>query len=285
MIGIVDLYKEMNMTSHDCVNQIRKIYNIKRVGHSGTLDPQATGVLNIYLGNATKYIDYLKSETKSYHAGFQFGMDSDTLDIWGNLKHSNKPQLTAEEVNEALLSFFGDSLQVPPMYSAKKVNGKPLYKYARDGKVIERSARKIRISSIELLSYDSHRACGEFLVSCSKGTYIRSLIRDFAIKLDSIAVMNSLVRTENDFVRSDQTYTLDEIRRNPQELIRQIDKFSPFNKLTISSIVYQELFHGRTKEIPSEYLGEYVLLYKEGKFCGLAKWNENTYLKLRLERE
>lgn len=195
MNGILVVNKPAGYTSHDIVSKIRKELNIKKVGHTGTLDPLATGVLPILLGNGTKLSKYLMNHDKEYIATIKLGEKTDTGDIEGKVIEQKEVEVfSKEQVIQALESFIGKQKQIPPMYSAIKINGKKLYEYARNGETVEVQAREIEIYSIELLHY--HKNEIKFRVACSKGTYIRSLCEDIATKLDTVGTMSALQRTQ-----------------------------------------------------------------------------------------
>ena len=180
--GIINVYKEKGFTSHDVVAKLRGIVGQKKIGHTGTLDPDATGVLPVCLGKATKLCDLLTDKNKTYEAVLLLGKTTDTQDITGEvLEEKSTEALTEEKVREAIEGFIGDYEQIPPMYSALKVNGKKLYELAREGKVIERKARPVKILDIQILEIDLPKVRME--VSCSKGTYIRTLCHDIGEKL------------------------------------------------------------------------------------------------------
>ena len=180
--GIINVYKEKGFTSHDVVAKLRGIVGQKKIGHTGTLDPDATGVLPVCLGKATKLCDLLTDKNKTYEAVLLLGKTTDTQDITGEvLEEKSTEALTEEKVREAIEGFIGDYEQIPPMYSALKVNGKKLYELAREGKVIERKARLVKILDIQILEIDLPKVRME--VSCSKGTYIRTLCHDIGEKL------------------------------------------------------------------------------------------------------
>ena len=191
--GIVIINKEKGYTSHDVCAKVRGILRQKKVGHTGTLDPDATGVLPVCLGNATKLCDVLTDKTKEYVATLLLGTVTDTLDIGGVVLSQNPVLVSEEEVREAVLSFLGKSMQIPPMYSALKQNGKKLYELARAGIEVERQPRPIEIFEIEILDINLPRV--EIRILCSKGTYIRSLCDDIGKKLGCGACMENLVRT------------------------------------------------------------------------------------------
>lgn len=195
MDGIIVVNKPSGCTSHDIVSKIRKSLKLKKVGHTGTLDPLATGVLPILLGNATKLSKYLINHDKEYVATIKLGVKTDTGDIEGSIIDEQKvPLFTEEQIIEALNSFVGKQKQMPPMYSAIKVNGKKLYEYARNGEKIEVATRNIEIYNISFLQYIDNKI--KFKVSCSKGTYIRSLCEDIAQKLNTVGTMENLERTQ-----------------------------------------------------------------------------------------
>ena len=193
--GIVNIYKEKGYTSHDVVAVLRKVVGQKKIGHTGTLDPDATGVLPVCLGRATKVCELLTDHDKTYEALLLLGKTTDTQDISGEVLEERDPgDLTEEEVRSCIESFIGEYDQVPPMYSALKVNGKKLYELAREGKIVERAARRVQIFDIEILSIALPRVTMK--VHCSKGTYIRTLCHDIGQKLGCGACMEKLTRTK-----------------------------------------------------------------------------------------
>ena len=205
--GIINVYKEKGFTSHDVVAKLRGIVGQKKIGHTGTLDPDATGVLPVCLGKATKLCDLLTDKNKTYEAVLLLGKTTDTQDITGEvLEEKSTEALTEEKVREAIEGFIGDYEQIPPMYSALKVNGKKLYELAREGKVIERKARPVKILDIQILEIDLPKVRME--VSCSKGTYIRTLCHDIGEKLGCGGCMESLIRTRVSTFRIEDAKTL-----------------------------------------------------------------------------
>ncbi|MDR0919862.1 MAG: tRNA pseudouridine(55) synthase TruB [Oscillospiraceae bacterium] len=197
---VVCIDKPIDWTSFDVVAKIRGILRAKtgekkiKVGHSGTLDPIATGVLPVFIGKATKQIPLIENHDKAYIAGFKLGISSNTQDITGEIKEVSDRIVFQEELSELLPKFTGEIEQIPPMFSAIKVNGQRLYDLARQGKEVERKSRKVNIFNLNLLSFDKN--CGVLEIKCSKGTYIRTLINDLGEVLGCGAVMTSLVRTE-----------------------------------------------------------------------------------------
>lgn len=190
--GVIVFNKPQNFTSHDVIAKLRGILKTRKIGHAGTLDPMAEGVLVVLVGMATKASDYLLAGEKSYRAGIRLGMTSDTLDIWGKTENTGGEMPSESEFIEAVMSFDGGYDQTPPMYSAIQKNGVRLYDLARKGVEIERDSRRVDIKDMKVLSFDGVR--GEIELSCSKGTYIRSLCHDIGQKLGCGAVMDSLVR-------------------------------------------------------------------------------------------
>ncbi len=191
--GIIIVHKEKGFTSHDVVAKLRGICGQKKIGHAGTLDPEATGVLPVCLGSGTKLCDMLTDKDKEYVAGLRLGIETDTQDMTGKVLAEHAVEVSEEQVREAVLSFQGSYMQIPPMYSALKVNGKKLYELAREGKEVERQAREVQIEQIEILGMQLPLM--QLRVVCSKGTYIRTLCADIGEKLGCGGTMESLVRT------------------------------------------------------------------------------------------
>lgn len=208
--GIINVYKEAGFTSHDVVAKLRGICKQKKIGHTGTLDPDAVGVLPVCLGSGTKLCDLLTDKTKEYVARFRLGMTTDTQDISGKVLSIKDVMVSPEDVRRVLSSFVGDLDQIPPMYSALKVQGKKLYELAREGKEVERKPRPVTIYEIELLKAEHPEY--EIRVKCSKGTYIRTLCHDIGQALSCGAVMTSLVRTRVGSFTVEEAKTLSELQ-------------------------------------------------------------------------
>ena len=208
--GVLAVRKGEGMTSHDVVNRVRRLYNTKRVGHAGTLDPLATGVLVVLVGRAAKACEYISSDRKTYRATLRLGLTTDTEDITGEIltKSDNIPD--AEQVKSICREFVGELKQIPPMYSALKVNGQKLYDLARQGVTVEREARDITVFELECQSTESER---DYIltVTCSGGTYIRTLCADIGAKLGCGGVMATLERLEACGISLEECHTLDEI--------------------------------------------------------------------------
>ncbi len=222
MDNIIVVNKDKDYTSRDVVNVIGKIFNTKKVGHTGTLDPLATGVLIVCMNKALKVVDLITASDKEYIAKVVLGIDTDTLDITGNIINECRTNVNVDMVKSVLNSFIGKSIQEVPKYSAVKVNGKKLYEYARNGIDVELPKREIQIFDIELISdidiVDGHQEFS-FKVKVSKGTYIRSLIRDIGVKLGCFACMKELTRTKQGKFSIDESYTLNDIKNGNYKLL------------------------------------------------------------------
>ena len=217
MNGVIVINKPSGFTSFDVVAVVRKLTGEKKAGHTGTLDPNATGVLPVLLGSATKAQDIIPVQDKSYIADFLFGKSTDTLDIWGEVTKEKESHITREALLSGLKRFEGRITQLPPMYSAVSVGGKRLYEYARQGIEVERKSREVTVYSIELLSFDEEQQRGRIAVSCSKGTYIRTLIADIAAALSALGCMTGLVRTSACGYTLDDAITLDELKAQSEQ--------------------------------------------------------------------
>lgn len=259
--GIVNIYKEKGYTSHDVVAVLRKVVGQKKIGHTGTLDPDATGVLPVCLGRATKVCELLTDHDKTYEALLLLGKTTDTQDISGEVLEERDPgDLTEEEVRSCIESFIGEYDQVPPMYSALKVNGKKLYELAREGKTVERKSRKVQIHGIRILEMNLPHVRME--VDCSKGTYIRTLCHDIGEKLQVGGCMEELERTKvGRFLKGDAV-TLDEVRQKMEqgegaELFTPLDQiFAELPAVTVTDAKAWMSYNGND-------LPERVLLEKE----------------------
>lgn len=212
MNGIICIDKPQGFTSFDVIAKLRGILKTKRIGHSGTLDPMATGVLPVFIGTATKACDMIPDTSKAYRAGFRFGISTDTLDITGTVTSEYSLKVKKQDILDIIPKFTGNIKQIPPMYSAVKIGGQKLCNLARKGIEIERPEREITVDSIKLESFDEDSQLGVISVICSKGTYIRSLIDDIGNSLGCGGVMTSLVRTWSGGFSLDACFTLDEIQ-------------------------------------------------------------------------
>ncbi len=217
MNGVVLIHKPKGKTSHDMVSFVRRLFGIRRVGHTGTLDPDATGVLPICLGMATKASQYIMDSEKVYVARMQFGVATDTQDASGRVIHKTEVIQTKTEIHNVICSFIGEIEQIPPMYSAVKHSGKKLYELARAGIEVERKPRKVTIHNIHILEIDLETKTALIEVTCSKGTYIRTLINDIGEKLGCYAHMVSLIRTKSGGFDLDETYTCQSLEEMNEE--------------------------------------------------------------------
>lgn len=211
--GIICINKPEGFTSFDVIAKLRGILKMKKLGHSGTLDPMATGVLPVFCGNSTRAISILPDTDKSYLAGFKLGVVTDTEDITGKILEENPFSVNGEELENAAAAFRGNIKQTPPMYSAVSVGGKRLYDLARKGIEVERPSREITVTAFEIREYDEKAGEGKILIRCSKGTYVRTLIHDMGQKLGCGAVMTSLVRTKANGFLLEDCFTLEELEK------------------------------------------------------------------------
>ena len=247
--GVINVYKEQGFTSHDVVAKLRGIVGQKKIGHTGTLDPDAVGVLPVCLGRATKLCDMLTDKDKVYEAVMLLGVETDTQDTTGQiLKSSETDELTEEQVRAAVLDFVGDYDQVPPMYSALKINGKKLYELAREGKTVERAARRVQIFDIEILSIALPRVTMK--VHCSKGTYIRTLCHDIGQKLECGACMEKLTRTKVSRFEIKDSLTLAQIEILKKEdrlleiLVPMDQMFADYPRIIVSGEAARLAYNG-----------------------------------------
>ena len=291
--GIINIKKEKGFTSHDVVAKLRGIVGQKKIGHTGTLDPDATGVLPVCLGKATKLCDMLTDKNKTYEAVLLLGIETDTQDTSGTvLQERDTTQCTVEQVTEAILSFVGDGEQIPPMYSALKVNGKKLYELAREGKVVERKARPITIYDITILEVNLPEV--RMSVTCSKGTYIRTLCHDIGQQLQVGGCMKELTRTRVSQFTIADSLTLSEVqeRKDTGELgscILPIEcVFEHLEKFVIPKALEWLAWNGNPLNVEvyqKQYNwidGQALRLYLEdGRFVGIYQYKAvNTTLKL-----
>lgn len=210
MDGIICVYKEKGYTSFDVVAIIRRLFGTKKVGHGGTLDPMAEGVLPVFVGNATKAVDFCPNTDKQYRASFRFGLTTDTQDITGKVLTTDERYVSRNKMILVERNFKGELMQLPPMYSAVSVNGQRLYDLAREGKEVQRQPRPIKIYDLKVEQYENNE--GVMLVTCSRGTYIRTLIHDIGQFLEVGGVMTGLLRTKSGVFTLDDCKKLDEIR-------------------------------------------------------------------------
>lgn len=274
MNGILVVNKEKDYTSRDVVNIVSKIINTKKVGHTGTLDPIAEGVLVLTIGKCTKLCDYLTSNYKEYIVEFELGYETDTLDNTGNVVKTSDKLVSEEEIINVINSFLGEYNQEVPKYSAVKINGKKLYEYARNEEEVSLPSRLVDIKSIEVLEV------GKVIkIKCmvSKGTYIRSLIRDIGLKLGTYATMTSLIRTMQGEFSINDSYKLDDIKKGDYKLINIEEVFKDYPKIKLDEINYKKVSNGCI--LDNNYNSAYVLFYYKDNLVSIYKSVENKKIK------
>ena len=276
MDGIIIINKEKEYTSHDVVAKVKKILNEKKVGHTGTLDPNATGVLPILLGKGTKLSKYLINHNKIYEATLKLGEKTDTADIEGKIieeKDVKKENLSKENIAITLQEFIGKSKQVPPMYSAIKVNGKKLYEYARKGQTIEIKPREIEIYSIELLKINNNEIT--FRVHCSKGTYIRTLCENIAEKLETVGYMKDLKRIEVGEFNIKNSITLKKLEIKKEKAVISIEDFLKDKNTITLNIKKLNLFLNGVNLKVEQVDGVYRIYNEKSEFIGTGTIKSN----------
>lgn len=267
MFGFLNVYKPAGMTSHDVVSCLRRVTKIKQIGHTGTLDPFAEGLLLVCIGKATRLIEYLDDD-KAYTGVIQLGSATDTYDKEGKIIKTSDKMVTKTDIESALIHFTGEIEQLPPIYSAIKVNGKKLYQYAREGKEVKIEPRRVNISSLEILDFDEANRQVTLHIECSKGTYIRSIANDLGEKLGTYGHLIKLIRTKvgdfkvNDSIKLDELDTYEKVQSN---LINPVQKIKfPEYKLT------QDEKDKVSRGMPVNYTGD----FRESSLVKLTFQNE-----------
>ena len=279
MNGILIIDKSKNVTSRDVVNEVVKKFNIKKVGHTGTLDPLATGVLVICVGKATKLVEELTSTEKEYIASVTLGIKTDTLDSMGSILFEEEVFKTKEEIINVLNSFKGSYEQEVPIYSAVKRNGKKLYEYAREGIDIELPKRTIEVKEIELIDdieYKNNKTMFKFKCTVSKGTYIRSLINDIATRLDTIGIMTNLRRIRQGNFKIEDSIKIEDINENR---IRSIIDTLPYKKVELKDDIRKKVVNGAI--IDNIYNEDKVLFIENEEAVALYKVCDSDKNKLK----
>lgn len=273
MNGLILLNKEANMTSHDLVNKVRKQLVIKRVGHTGTLDPNATGLMIIAFGKATKLVNYLQKDTKEYILEMKLGVLTDTLDMWGEtLKEEDFLKPSKKDFNKVLTSFIGKQLQQPPMYSAIKVKGRKLYELARENITVDIPKREIEIYEMELLDYGDTI---KIRTLCSSGTYIRTLCLDIAKKCGTVGTMTSLVRTKvGDFKLTDAN-SIAQLQNNEFSVIKPEIALSKYPVVEYANLA--DILNGRTIKLDTKE--DLVLIRVNGNIMAFYERANNNVFK------
>lgn len=285
MNGIININKPLGMTSHDVVSRLRRILGIKKIGHTGTLDPDASGVLPMCVGRATKTADMLTAQDKQYVAEVTLGSATTTLDASGEVTETAEVNVTASDIERAVKDFVGEIEQIPPMYSAIKVDGKRLYQLAREGVEIERKPRRVTISSIEVLNIDLENKKFSMRVDCSKGTYIRTLCDDIGRALGCFAHMSALERTRSGRFDIAEAFTLSQVEEMKEagntSFLVPIDKvFEELPKLILSERKAALMCNGVKVRAQGIQNGEMYRVYDEGgRFLTISE-AENGQLKI-----
>lgn len=295
MNGVIIINKPESFTSFDVVAVVRRLTGQRKIGHTGTLDPNATGVLPILLGNATKAQDIVPNHDKTYTAKFRLGITTDTLDIWGTVLSECGRTATRADILSVLDNFRGEIEQLPPMYSAVKVNGQRLYDLARQGREVERKPRRVTVYSLELVDFDEKTQSGTLGISCSRGTYIRTVIDDMGRLLGTGAVMTALCRTSACGYTLADSITLENARKSAEngelaEHIMQTESlFAGYRKITVSDAQAKRFSNGGALDMARTALaranaesGEIIRVSdRQGKFLGLgAADSESGQLKI-----
>ena len=281
--GILIVNKPSGITSRDVVNIVGKTLNTKKVGHTGTLDPMATGVLVLCLGNALKVCELITANDKEYIAKVILGIETETLDMTSPIINTKKTNITKEEIEKVLNSFKGSYLQEVPKYSAVKINGKKLYEYAREGKEIELPKKMVTIYDIQLISditYYNDTTSFYIKTTVSKGTYIRSLIRDIGYKLNTYGCMDSLERTRQGIFNIDNSYTLEEIKNNNYKLL-SIEESLP--NIPLVEVDNKTLFKIRNGvKLKKFFTGDMAIIKDKNKVVAIYKndLNESKLFKM-----
>ena len=275
MDGIFNVLKPSGMTSHDVIGFLRRALNTKKIGHGGTLDPDAAGVLPVFAGSATRLLSYAMDGRKQYIAEFTLGEQRDTGDDSGTVvKTMPVPEISEQQLREVLQRFLGKQMQLPPMYSAVKINGQKLYQLARKGVEVEREARPIEIYRLELLDFAKSKFT--VAVECSKGTYIRVLGEDIATALGTCGTMSFLLRTQVGSYLLNEAHTLQEIAENPEACcVEPITAVDHLPKLILTANQAARITNGVKTTVNGTADGQYALLGPENEFLGIGKCVES----------
>lgn len=278
MFGFININKPGGMTSHDVVSKLRKISKIKQIGHTGTLDPMATGVLPVAIGKASRLIEFL-TEDKGYIAKLQFGKISDTYDIEGAVENYSDKKVTQQQVQAGLQKFRGKIEQIPPVYSAVHYKGKRLYELARQGQIPEDiPSRTVFINELKLLEFNEEEQTALLKIECSKGTYIRSIINDLGMELGCGAVMTELKRTKSGLFTIDNAIALDMLtdREDVEKyLINPVEVLS-YKCYELTEFEYQKIIHGQSLLTKQFDDNEYVLLVFDNNLCAISQKDDKS---------
>lgn len=295
--GIINVYKEKGYTSHDVVAKMRGILKIKKIGHTGTLDPDAEGVLPVCIGKGTKLVDMITDRDKTYLAVCKFGITTDTQDITGNVLTTCNVDVNLKKITDVIHGYIGEYMQLPPMYSAIKVNGKRLYELARQGKEIERDRRRVIIKDIRILGYSDEKHEITLSVDCGKGTYIRTLLHDIGQDLGCGGTMKSLVRTAVGSFFVEDALKLSEIEKlmmeeKLSEYVQPVDYFfSNYDKIIVNKEFHKLIYNGnaflmenttKPKQFPTT---PFIRVYdSEDVFIGIYRYDttENLFKPVKM---
>lgn len=279
LFGFLNIYKPKGMTSFDVVARLRRVTKIKQIGHTGTLDPFAVGVLPICIGKATRLIEYLDDD-KEYLATVQFGKDTDTYDLDGTVTKTYNQKITQADLISILDDFRGEIEQLPPIYSAIKVNGKKLYEYARKGEEVEIKPRKVFISKLELENFDFEKQEAKIIVGCSKGTYIRSIAYDIGQKLNCGGYLTALERTKAGLFNREHSIPLEnfgEVSDVRNKLINPIDVL-PLSKVELNDVEKERVNHGMAIYNRGFKNSDVVILVYGGRIHAIGMVKDNQIL-------
>ena len=282
MFGFLNVYKPRGLTSHDVVARLRRITKIKQIGHTGTLDPFAEGVLPICIGKATRLIEYLNDD-KAYEAIIQLGSSTTTYDLEGEISNKSEKKVDINDVKKALLNFIGDIEQKPPIYSAIKINGKKLYDYARSGQDIELPTRQVTIYKLELLEFNEELQQIKVLIECSKGTYIRSIANDLGETLGTFGHLTKLIRVKAGKFLLEDSIDLDNIdyEKVTNSLIPPLQKLD----FKVCEIIEEEcslVKNGMRLKKEGFVNGELIILTKSNSLISIAEFSNNELIQKKV---
>ena len=296
MDGMINVFKPRGITSHDVVNRLRKILGTKKIGHTGTLDPNASGVLPICIGKATRISEYLLDSSKEYISELTLGYETDTQDEDGIVTNASSKTVENEDIVSSISSFRGEIMQIPPMYSALKVKGRKLYELAREGKTIDRAPRQVTIYNIDILDIIDNRKI-VYLIECSRGTYIRTLCDDIGKKLGTYGYMSYLIRTRVGNFKIEDSVSLEKIEHKKldnklEDILISIDMaLDYYPKVIISEKLYKQISNGviipLNEENNESYDVEFDIyrVYCKNDFIGLGKIvNEENNKLLKMDK-
>lgn len=292
MDGIINIFKPKAMTSHDVVSIMRKILNTKKIGHTGTLDPNATGVLPICIGKATRIVEYLTDMDKEYISELTLGVRTDTQDNDGKVVSYSNKTVDEDYIIKIMTEYVGDIYQMPPMYSALKYKGKKLYELAREGKTVERAPRPITIYNLDILNIEDNKKI-LFHTKCSRGTYIRTLCDDIGANLGTYGYMSYLIRTSVGNFKIEDSYSIDYIKSLTLEempkILTPMDKaLNHINEIIVNDELYFKLINGLMIHInfKEQYkLNEPLRVYCKGSFIGIGKiLDKDSKLFLKMDK-